>query len=703
MKHEIHIALVGNPNSGKTTLFNALTGTRQYVGNWPGVTVEKKEGTLKGNDQVRIVDLPGIYSLSPYTAEEVVAREYLTDSGPDVLLNLIDGANPERSLYLTGQLAELGIPMVLAVNRMDVLEKRGDRLNTALLAKKLGCPVVPVSALRETGLEEAVSTCLAAAGKGAIPYPVFSAETEQTLGQIQGEFLSQTPQKRWHALRLLERDSRIMDRLRLSGRDRERLEALIRQRETAAGDDSESILTDERYRYIARLLEGCYAPRPRTATLSDRIDSVVTNRFLAFPLFAAVLFLVYYLAVSTVGRAAAGWANDCLFGVGFSLFGRFVPGIPTVIENALTYAGCAPWLISLVAKGMVAGVGAVLGFVPQMAVLFLMLGFLEECGYMSRIAFILDRLLRRFGLSGKSFIPILVGMGCGVPGIMARRTIENERDRRITVMTTTFIPCGAKLPLIALLTADLFGGSRWVAPSAYLAGLAAIVCSGIILKKTRALAGQASPFVMEMPDYHLPTVKSLFYSVWERISSFVKKAGTVILLASVLIWAGSRFGFENGAFGFSEDMPLEQSLIGGLSQAVRWLFIPLGFGKTQTAIASLMGLVAKEEIVSVFGVLGMGELSALGGYSFLMFNLLCAPCFAAIGAIRREMNSVRWTLAAIGWQCAVAYSVSLCIYQFGLAIQGAANYRGFAAALAVCGLFVFLLLRRAPKKAGAKR
>ena len=749
----IKIALAGNPNCGKTTLFNGLTGSNQFVGNWPGVTVEKKEGRLKGNREVIIVDLPGIYSLSPYTLEEVVARNYLITERPDVILNIVDGTNLERNLYLSTQLMELGIPVVMAVNMMDVVKKNGDEINIRALSAKLGCPVMEISALKGTGIMEAANEAVALAGKGQSAAPVhrFGAETEAALEKIQdllGSDLSGSDilghdipgsdpsgsdilgrnipgrdpsrsdipgcgipgrdipesQKRFYAIKLFERDEKITAQMDAAPD----VEALIKQAEEALDDDAESIITNERYTYITSIIDGCYKRRHRQKlSVSDRIDHIVTNRWLALPIFAAVMWLVYYVSVSTVGTWATDWANDGVFGEGWSLFGLEIPGIPVLVGGFLTSVGCAEWLSSLILDGIVGGVGAVLGFVPQMLVLFIFLAFLEACGYMARVAFIMDRIFRKFGLSGKSFIPMLIGTGCGVPGVMASRTIENDRDRRMTIMTTTFIPCGAKLPIIALFAGALFGGASWVAPSAYFVGIAAIICSGIILKKTRMFAGDPAPFVMELPAYHMPTASNVLRSMWERGWSFIKKAGTVILLSTIFVWFTSNFGFVDGHFGMVED--LSDGLLAAIGRGVSWIFAPLGWGSWQAAVAAITGLVAKENVVGTFGILyGFAEVAedgaeiwgtlarsftAVSAYSFLVFNLLCAPCFAAIGAIRREMNSAKWTWFAIGYQTALAYAVSLCIYQFGTWFVTGSFGLGTAAALAVLAAFIYLLIR----------
>ncbi|MGN1058929.1 MAG: ferrous iron transporter B [Clostridia bacterium] len=782
----IRIALAGNPNCGKTTLFNALTGSNQFVGNWPGVTVEKKEGKLKKHDGVTITDLPGIYSLSPYTLEEVVARNYLISERPDAILNIVDGTNLERNLYLTTQLTELGIPVVIAVNMMDVVRKNGDKINTAALSKALGCTIVEISALKGTGLMEAAEAAMAAAKTGrTVPMHTFSGAVEHAIAHIEEAVLHDMleEQQRWYAIKIFERDEKAIETLDISGETMSHIESDIQAAEKELDDDAESIITNERYVYIAQLMKGCYQKNSAgKLTTSDKIDKVVTNRFAALPIFAVIMILVYYISVSTVGTWVTDWTNDGLFGDGWHLFGIgnrqyedaitdyaaktiwtdeltglaetafdsgvigaedvltaieerdfdgfmeavdtfgdalaeagfniseivdtaveeapdtasfgiWVPGIPVLVENGLERIGCADWLSSLLVDGIVGGVGSVLGFVPQMLVLFLFLAFLESCGYMARIAFVMDRIFRKFGLSGKSFIPMLIGTGCGVPGVMASRTIENDRDRKMTIMTTTFIPCGAKLPIIALIASALFGGAGWVAPSAYFLGVAAIVISGVMLKKTKMFAGDPAPFVMELPAYHWPTFGNLMRSMWERGSSFIRKAGTIILLSSIVIWAGSAFGFANGAFMFDPEMELESSILGIIGGGISWIFAPLGFADIKATVATIMGLVAKEEVVGVFGVLDFGGMTQLAAYSFLIFNLLCAPCFAAIGAIRREMNSAKWTWFAIGYQCVFAYAISLIVYQFGMMFTGGANVFGVIAAAAVLGFIVWMLFK----------
>ena len=786
MARELSIALAGNPNCGKTTLFNALTGSNQFVGNWPGVTVEKKEGKLKGHKDVVIMDLPGIYSLSPYTLEEVVARNYLVGERPDAILNIVDGTNLERNLYLTTQLTELGIPVVLAINMMDLVKKNGDHIDIKELSRELGCPVVEISALKGTGVMEAAQAAIDAAGSDAtIPQHTFSGAVEHALAHIEEAAVHDMPpeQQRWYAIKIFERDDKVLEKLNLPQAVMSHIEKDIQAAEEELDDDAESIITNERYVYIASMLKGCYKKKSAgQMTVSDKIDRVVTNRFAALPIFALVMIVVYYISVSTVGTWVTDWTNDGLFGDGFHLFGSgsaayesamadyaaenvytdelvlnvqaaadagvvgaedilgaieeedfgafdeaygsygdalaeagydisaiydeamenapdtsefgtWVPGIPVLVENGLNAVGCADWLQSLILDGIVAGVGAVLGFVPQMLVLFIFLAFLESCGYMARIAFVMDRIFRRFGLSGKSFIPMLIGTGCGVPGVMASRTIENERDRRMTIITTTFIPCGAKLPIISLIAVAIFGGAWWVGPSAYFLGIAAIVISGIMLKKTRMFSGDPAPFVMELPAYHWPTVGNILRSMWERGWSFIKKAGTIILLASIVIWAGSCFGVVDGQFMFSTEMELEQSVLGIIGGAICWIFSPLGFGNIKATVATIMGLVAKEEVVGVFGVLDFEGMSALAGYAFLAFNLLCAPCFAAIGAIRREMNSAKWTWFAIGYQCGLAYVVSLIIYQLGMLFTGSPNIIGVIVAIVFIVLIVYMLFR----------
>lgn len=707
----IKIALAGNPNCGKTTLFNALTGSNQFVGNWPGVTVEKKEGRLKGNKEVIIMDLPGIYSLSPYTLEEVVARNYLITERPDAILNIVDGTNIERNLYLSTQLMELGIPVIMAVNMMDLVEKSGDKIHMKKLQEKLGCEVVEISALKGTGIEEAAkrAVVLAEKKKAVMPVHYFSKEVEEILHETEEMLDSGIPeeQRRFFAIKLLEKDEKIGVQMKTVPD----VSAQISRLEKEMDDDAESVITNERYLYISSVVRDCVKKSGKeTLRLSDKIDKIVTNRILALPLFAVVMFIVYYVSVTTVGTWATDWANDGLFGEGFSLFGLVdVPGIPVLVESALNAVGCADWLSGLLLDGIVAGVGAVLGFVPQMLVLFLFLAFLEACGYMARVAFIMDRIFRKFGLSGKSFIPMLIGSGCGVPGIMASRTIENDRDRKMTIMTTTFIPCGAKLPIIALIAGALFGGAWWVAPSAYFVGIAAVVCSGIILKKTKMFAGDAAPFVMELPAYHMPTVGNVLRSMWERGWSFIKKAGTIILLSTIFVWFTTYFGWVDGQFRMLEDMELDHSILAGIGNAICWIFIPLGWGDWKSAVAAITGLVAKENVVGTFGILYgfaevaengteiwgslAGSLSMAGAYSFLVFNLLCAPCFAAMGAIKREMNNTRWFWFAVLYQTGLAYVVSLCVYQIGMFFTAGVFGLGTVIALLLIIGFVYLLVR----------
>ena len=677
--NSIRIALAGNPNTGKTTLFNALTGSNQFVGNWPGVTVEKKEGKLKGHEgeeTVIVTDLPGIYSLAPYTPEEIVARNYLVGECPDAILNIIDGTNLERNLYLTTQLTELGIPVVMAINMVDVLRKQGDQIDLDTLSRRMGCPAVEISALKGTGIDEAVKLAIETAKHGRhIPHHIFSGEVEHTLAHIEEAAVHSMPadRQRWYAIKIFERDEKVLAELNLDPTVLSHIEEDIKETEKLLDDDAEAIIINERYNYISSILSGCFK-RKNVGKLStsEKIDRIVTNRVAALPIFALIMFLVYYISVSTVGTLVTDFMNDGLFGEGFDLFGYHVHGIPTLVEAGLTAAETPLWLNSLILDGIVAGVGAVLGFVPQILVLFIFLAFLEACGYMSRIAFVLDRIFRKFGLSGKSFIPILIGTGCGVPGIMASRTIENEADRRMTVITTTFIPCGAKLPVIAMIAAALFGQAWWVAPLCYFIGITAIVVSGIMLKKTKPFAGKPSPFVMELPPYHMPTLGNVLRSMWERGWSFIKKAGTIIMLSTVIIWAGTVFGTVDGSFGFYLNEDKLITVLDYIGSAICWLFVPLGFGEPTAAVATLMGLIAKEEVVAVFGVTdALSAFTPLTGFSFLIFNLLCAPCFAAMGAIRREMNSAKWTAFAIGYQCAFAYAVSLIIYQFGLLFTGA--------------------------------
>ena len=705
------IALAGNPNCGKTTLFNALTGSNQFVGNWPGVTVEKKEGKLKGHKDVTITDLPGIYSLSPYTLEEVVARNYLINERPDAILNIVDGTNIERNLYLSTQLMELGIPVIMAVNMMDIVEKNGDKIHIDKLAKSLGCEVVEISALKGTGVQKAAEKAVVIAEKKNrnIPVHKFASEVESVLESIEEKLSGIVPeeQKRFFAIKLLERDDKISEQVS----NLPDVSAEIAKIEEEMDDDTESIITNERYVYISSIIDHCFTRGKKDkVTTSDKIDRIVTNRFLALPIFAVIMFIVYYVSVTTVGTWATDWANDGVFGDGWSLFGLVdVPGVPVIIGNLLDAVNCAPWLEGLILDGIVAGVGAVLGFVPQMLVLFIFLAFLESCGYMARVAFIMDRIFRKFGLSGKSFIPMLIGTGCGVPGVMASRTIENDRDRKMTIMTTTFIPCGAKLPIIALIAGALFGGASWVAPSAYFVGIAAIICSGIILKKTKMFSGEPAPFVMELPAYHMPTVSNVLRSMWERGWSFIKKAGTVILLSTIVVWFTSYFGWVDGQFRMLEDLELDHSILARIGSAVAWIFAPLGWGNWKSAVAAITGLVAKENVVGTFGILYgfsevaedgteiwgslAGSMTAVAAYSFLVFNLLCAPCFAAMGAIKREMNNAKWFWFAIGYQTLLAYVVSLCVYQIGTLITAGTFGIGTIVAFILVAGFVYLLVR----------
>ena len=696
----IKIALAGNPNCGKTTLFNALTGSNQFVGNWPGVTVEKKEGKLKGHKDVTIMDLPGIYSLSPYTLEEVVARNYLINERPDAILNIVDGTNIERNLYLSTQIMELGIPVIMAVNMMDIVEKNGDKIHIDKLAKKLGCEVVTISALKGTGIKEAADKAVQIAQKkgAAVPVHEFDKDVEAVIRTVESKLGSDivNEQKRFFAIKLLEKDDKITEQMK-SVPD---VSAEIKQLEDKFDDDTESIITNERYVYISSIIGDCVTKNKKNAmTTSDKIDRIVTNRWLALPIFAVVMWVVYYVSVTTVGTFVTDWTNDVLFG----------EIIPPAIENLLNAIHCADWLQGLILDGIVAGVGAVLGFGPQMLVLFLFLAFLESCGYMARVAFIMDRIFRKFGLSGKSFIPMLIGSGCGVPGIMASRTIENDRDRKMTIMTTTFVPCGAKLPIIALIAGALFNGASWVAPSAYFVGIAAIICSGIILKKTKLFAGDPAPFVMELPAYHWPTVSNVLRSMWERGWSFIKKAGTIILMSTIVLWFLMNFGWVDGSFGMLEAEQLNDSILASIGSVIAPLFAPLGWGDWKMAVAAVSGLIAKENVVGTFGILfGFGEvaedgaeiwgqlagsLSTVAAYSFLVFNLLCAPCFAAMGAIKREMNNTKWFFTAIGYQTLLAYVVSLCIYQIGnLFIGGGFGIGTVVAVLLIIG-FVYLLVR----------
>ncbi len=732
----IKIALAGNPNCGKTTLFNALTGSNQFVGNWPGVTVEKKEGKLKGHKDVTIMDLPGIYSLSPYTLEEVVARNYLINERPDAIINIVDGTNIERNLYLSTQIMELGIPVVMAVNMMDIVEKSGDQIHIGKLADKLGCQVVEISALKGTNIQKAAEKAVALAEKKTAAAPVheFAQNVEAAIRNVESRIGSDIPeeQKRFFAIKLIEKDDKIADLMKQVPDVSDEIKAL----EEAFDDDTESIITNERYVYISSIIKDCYTKKNKEKmSVSDRIDRIVTNRWLALPIFALVMFMVYYISVTTVGTWATDWANDGVFGDGWHLFGIgssayeaaaelsedadpaaygiWVPGIPVLAESALDAIGCADWLKGLILDGIIAGVGAVLGFVPQMLVLFIFLAFLEACGYMARVAFIMDRIFRKFGLSGKSFIPMLIGTGCGVPGVMASRTIENDRDRKMTIMTTTFIPCGAKLPIIALIAGALFDGAWWVSPSAFFVGIAAVICSGIILKKTRMFAGDPAPFVMELPAYHMPTVGNVLRSMWERGWSFIKKAGTIILLSTIVLWFLMNFGWADGSFGMLEAEQLDSSILAGIGSAVAWIFTPLGWGEGQDgwkmAVAAVTGLIAKENVVGTFGILFgfaevsedgaeiwgqlAGSMSAVAAYSFLVFNLLCAPCFAAMGAIKREMNNVKWFWFAIGYQCGLAYVVSLCIYQIGMLITAGVFGIGTVVAFLILAGFLYLLFR----------
>ncbi|MFR2502318.1 MAG: ferrous iron transport protein B [Coprobacillus cateniformis] len=693
----IQVALAGNPNSGKTTLFNALTGANQFVGNWPGVTVEKKEGKYKGDKEIKITDLPGIYSLSPYTLEEVVSREYLLNEKVDVILNIVDGSNLERNLYLTTQLLELGIPVVVAINMLDVIEKRGDKVNYVQLSKELGCPVMPISALKNKGIDEVMAKVKESAHRSFEAKNIYDKELNSVLDQL-SHLLPRSIDQHitlFYSIKLFERDDKIISSLNTKVED----ESLIQAIEKKMDDDSESIITDARYSYITKIIKDCYVKANREGlTTSDKIDRFVTNRILALPIFALVMFIVYYVSVTSVGTFVTYWTNDVLFG----------EMIPPAIEGFLVSINCAAWLQSLILDGIVAGVGAVLGFVPQMLVLFIFLAILEDCGYMARVAFIMDRIFRKFGLSGKSFIPMLIGSGCGVPGIMASRTIESDRDRKMTIMTTTFIPCGAKLPIIALIAGALFDGASWVSPSAYFLGVGAIIVSGIILKKTKLFVGDPAPFVMEMPAYHAPRVLNVLRSMWERGWSFIKKAGTVILLSTIVIWFLQSFGFEDSGFAMVDD--INNSLLATIGQTFAWIFTPLGWGEWKAAVASITGLVAKENVVATFGQLyGFAEVAedgveiwgtlavsftALSAYSFLAFNLLCAPCFAAMGAMKREMNNAKWTAFAIIYQCVFAYAVALIIYQLGnLIINGVFGIGTIVALIVLVGM-IFLLVRK---------
>ncbi len=703
---EIKIALAGNPNTGKTTLFNALTGSNQFVGNWPGVTVEKKEGRLKSHKNVIITDLPGIYSLSPYTLEEVIARNYLIGEHPDAILNIIDGTNLERNLYLTTQLTELGIPVVCAINMIDVVYKNGDKINTAQLAAELGCKVVEISALKGTGINEASAAAIEAAKsmEKTAPKHKFCGSVEHVIDNIEKAVLHDISeeQQRWYAIKLFERDNKVYETLGISDMQKSHIEEDIAAAEKEMDDDSESIITNERYIYIANVINGCLKKKNRGMTVSDKIDKIVTNRILALPIFAAVMFIVYYVSITTVGSWATDWTNDTLFG----------EWIPNAVNSFLESINCAVWLKSLIVDGIIGGVGAVLGFVPQMLVLFIFLAFLESCGYMSRIAFVMDRIFRKFGLSGKSFIPMLIGTGCGVPGIMASRTIENERDRRMTIITTTFVPCSAKLPIIGLIAGALFGNAGWVGAAAYFIGVSAIIVSGIMLKKTAPFTGEPAPFVMELPAYHMPTVGNVLRSMWERGWSFIKKAGTVILLSTVVIWFLQGFGVENGSFGMVVD--IDNSVLAKLGSVIAPIFAPLGWGNWQSSVAAVTGLVAKENVVATFGMLFHfdGELTEngseiwtnvaaaftqLSAFSYLIFNLLCAPCFAAMGAIKREMNNAKWTTFAIAYQCGFAYAVSLIVYQLGLIFTGNVNVVGLIFALAVLTSIIYMLARPCKK------
>lgn len=704
----IRIALAGNPNCGKTTLFNALTGSNQYVGNWPGVTVEKKEGKSKKHDDVIITDLPGIYSLSPYTLEEIVARNYLVEERPDAILNIVDGTNLERNLYLTTQLIELGIPVVIAINMMDLVRKNGDEIYTDILSKHLGCKVVVISALKGEGLDEAAEEAIKAAKKGeSIPLHIFSGEVEHTLAHIEERAIHSISEieQRWYAIKLFERDQKVLEKLKLDEETLSHIENDITTLEKQLDDDAESIITNERYLYIEGLMKTCYKKKHlNRLTISDKIDKVVTNRILALPIFFVIMWLVYTLSIGTIGDWTVGFMNDTLFGE------TIIPAVTSGLESL----NCAPWLVSLIADGIIGGVGAVLGFVPQMAILFLLLSLLEDCGYMSRVAFIMDKLFRKFGLSGKSFIPLLVASGCGVPGVMASRTIEQERDRRMTIMTTCFIPCGAKMPIVGLIASALFGGSALIATAAYFIGIAAVVVSGIILKKSKAFAGKPAPFVMELPAYHAPVPANILRTTWDRAWSFVKRAGTVILAASIIIWLLNSFSFEDG-FHFIADGAAGRSILESMGSIIAVVFKPLGFGNWQSAVATILGLVAKEEVVGVFGSLSsmanpesatgaafIGQEffggDKLSGFSFMMFNLLCAPCFAAMGAIRKEMNNAKWSIGAIAYMTGFAYAMCLVVYQLGTLINGGAFGIGTITAILTLGAFLFLLFRKNKNK-----
>lgn len=722
----VRIALAGNPNCGKTTLFNALTGSNQFVGNWPGVTVEKKEGKLKGHKDVTITDLPGIYSLSPYTLEEVVARNYLIDERPDAILNIVDGTNLERNLYLTTQLVELSIPVVVAINMMDVIEKNGDKINVKNLQEALGVPVVEISALKSTGIEKAAEKAVEEANSKKVITPKhnFSGSVEHAFAHIEEYCLHNTEERlqRWYALKLFERDDKIQEKLGLSGETISHIEKDIVECEKEMDDDAESIITAERYNYIGTIIGKCLTKAKKGLTTSDKIDRIVTNRWLGLPIFAIVMFIVYYVSVTTVGTWATDWANDQLLGDDgwnfLGIEGLFIPGLHGAVGELLETIGCADWLAGLINDGIVAGVGAVLGFVPQILILFIFLGFLESCGYLARVAFIMDRIFRRFGLSGKSFIPMLIGSGCGIPGIMASRTIENERDRRMTIMTTTFVPCGAKLPIIALVAGAFFHNSGAIAVSAYFVGVAAIICSGIILKKTKMFSGDPSPFVMELPAYHWPTVENVLRSMWERGWSFIKKAGTVILLSTIVIWFLMSFGTVDGSFRMLDELEIDHSILAGIGTALSFIFKPLGFGTWQLSVAAITGLVAKENVVATLGMtFGIASdvveeagdnywdvlaasVPAIAGYSYLVFNLLCAPCFAAMGAIKREMNNAKWFWFAIGYQCALAWVVSLCIFQIGGLFTGAVSFGfGTIVAVAFIAVFIWLLFRKGTEEA----
>ena len=723
----IKIALAGNPNSGKTTLFNALTGSNQFVGNWPGVTVEKKEGKLKKNDNVIVTDLPGIYSLSPYTLEEVVARNYLIDEHPDVILNLVDATNIERNLYLTTQLCELGIPVVIALNMMDIVRKAGDKIDIDVLSKNLSCPVIEISALKNEGIDEAVKAAIEQAeAKTQIPKHFFSGVVEHALAHIEEAVvheLENEEKQRWYAIKLFERDEKVISQLKATTDVLSHIEKDIKAVERALDDDSESIITNERYNYVSDILKTCYVKKVTTRlTITEKIDKIVTNRILALPIFAIIMFFVYFISVTTIGTWTTDWINDCLFGEGFHLFGInevWIPGIPVLVESGLEAINCWDWLQDLILNGIIPGVGSVLSFVPQMLILFLMLSFLEGCGYMSRIAFVLDRIFRHFGLSGKSFIPMLVGVGCSVPGIMASRTVESESDRKVTIITTSFIPCGAKLPFIALIAGAIFDGAWWVAPVAYFVGMLAVLITGIILKQTKPFESQATPFVMELPLYHMPTFGSLMKNTWDRGWSFIKKAGTIILLSSIVIWFLSSYGFDSNGFGAVD---MEYSILSYIGKGVSWIFAPVGFGTGElgwrATVASITGLVAKENIVASLEVLYTNgatnvyealsqAFSGPAAFSFLMFNLLCAPCFAAMGAIKKEMNSGKWTAFAIIYQCVFAYLVSFVCYHFGNLFTGALfnggvnlgwGIVGLVISVLIIALFVFMIIRPDKKK-----